>query len=85
MDVLSSEVTVAAYKFREVQIGKYRVNAHASRLPDGRWVGTANIRWEEPDATLEQPRHYEQSFDTEDEAIHHALEQVEIRLKNGDL
>ena len=72
-------------KVVDLQIGMYRCKAHADQLPNGKYVGIATMRWEVSNATKTEPRYFDKVCDSEDEAIHHAIEQIDLLVKNGDL
>ena len=69
----------------EAQIGKYNCKAYASQLPGGKFAGNVAVRWEENHDSRVQLQHYGRAFDTEEEAVQHALAQIELQANAGNL
>jgi hypothetical protein len=69
----------------DLEIGKYSCKAHADQLPNGKSVGVAAMRCQEGTSTGTQPRYFDGVCDTEEDAIQHALAQIDLLVKNGDL
>lgn len=69
------------------KIGKYSVEGSAQRVGEGgvRFCGTASLVWDEADATVNQLIHFWKEFGSASEAERHAIEQVEIRVRDGVL
>ncbi|XHS78531.1 hypothetical protein ACFJGW_00745 [Burkholderiaceae bacterium UC74_6] len=66
-----------------VRMGKYSVEGSASQRDGGKFVGTASLVWDDDDATCEKLMHFHKAFDSEVEAIKHALAQVQLRVNDG--
>ena len=64
------------------KIGNYYVDAVAERAHDG-FAGTVRYHWDEGGETLFNKVVFEKVFPTEDEAKRSALEQFEVRVRNG--
>ncbi|MGJ7508669.1 hypothetical protein [Variovorax sp. GT1P44] len=65
-----------------MKIGKYTVTPRAIKAQQG-FFGTAEVRWDEGDSTYETTLHFDQVHATEEEALKHAAQQVELRVKDG--
>jgi hypothetical protein len=70
-----------------MRVGKYTVTTStAQRIGDpGRYVGIAHIVWDEADVTCDTSLTFHRGFDTEDAAQEHALQQIQIRVRDGQL
>ena len=69
-----------------MRVGRYEVRPGAGqREEDGKFLGHAMLTWHEEDATYEKPIYFDKSFDTEEDAKQHAVEQVLIRVRDGVL
>lgn len=67
-----------------MQIGKFRVTAAAAQNPStGQFHGRSTRIWDDGDATLSRTAHFDAGFDTEEEAIAHAIKQTEVRIQDG--
>ncbi|CAN7332211.1 hypothetical protein LJR084_001948 [Variovorax sp. LjRoot84] len=66
-----------------MKIGKYTVSPKAVHIVGRGFFGTAEVRWEEGDSTYETTMHFGEPFATEEEANLHALQQVELRVRDG--
>jgi len=69
-----------------MQIGKYRVRASAGYSDEaGGFQGSAHLTWDEGSDTCVQTIHFDKVLPTGAEAELHAIEQIEIRVKQGVL
>jgi hypothetical protein len=68
-----------------MKIGKYVATAKSADTGERGYVGTANLLWDEGDSTWETAIHFHKAFATSAEAEAHALQQVELRVKDGKL
>lgn len=69
-----------------MRIGKYDVMPGASGIRGSdSYQGRAHLTWDEGSATMERTLYFDKPFATMDEAISHALQQVALRVQNGDL
>ena len=69
-----------------MKIGKYIVTPRSMKSDlSGGYVGTANLLWDEADTTCDLSIHFHKSFETAEEAEQHAVQQIELRVKDGKL
>jgi hypothetical protein len=76
---------LAAQEAPAMKIGKYQVEAHAVGTHQQGFRGEATLTWDEGNSTYQQVRSFDKVFQTMEEAIQHAYEQVHLRVANGDL
>lgn len=68
-----------------MKIGKYIVTTKSAYIGERGYVATADLIWEENDATWETSIHFHQAFATGADAETHALREVHLRLADGRL
>lgn len=69
-----------------MRIGKYDVTPGGAGYPGkAEFQGHARLTWDEGDETLEKMLYFDKVLPTLDEATTHALEQVTLRVENGEL
>lgn len=69
-----------------MKIGKYIVTPKSRQTEhaDG-FVGSALLLWDEKDCTCEQAFHFHKTLPTAEAAEQHAIEQIQIRVRDGHL
>lgn len=69
-----------------MRIGKYDVTPGGDGYPGRKeFTGHALLTWDQGDSTFEKMLRFEKTFPTLDEATQHAIDQVRLRVENGEL